>query len=98
MNIVKLNVLHLHLTDSESFAYESKFNPNITKYGSNGEGWYHTVADLNELVDFGRNYSVIIIPEVDSPGHTKALTSPPEYNKLDACFGYDPKDWTKLCL
>jgi len=70
MSIVKMNVLHLHLTDSESFSYVSKFNPNITKHGSYGEGWVHSIADLKEIVDFARNHSVIVIPEIDTPGHT----------------------------
>ena len=34
MKLTKLNILHLHLTDSESFPFFSKSYPNITKNGA----------------------------------------------------------------
>jgi hexosaminidase len=68
MEAVKMNVLHLHLTDDQGFRIESKVYPKLQQKGSNGE--YYTQARLKELISFARDRGIEIVPEFDMPGHT----------------------------
>ena len=70
MAAVKMNVLHLHLTDNEGFRVESKVFPQLHVKGSNGE--YYKQAQIKELVAFAEEREIIIVPEFDMPGHTKS--------------------------
>jgi len=46
MRIVKLNILHLHMTDSESFPFEIEKYPEITHYGSYGKNFIYSLKDI----------------------------------------------------
>jgi len=70
MAAVKMNVLHLHLTDNEGFRVESKVFPQLHIKGSNGD--YYTQAQIKDLVAFAEERGIIIVPEFDMPGHTKS--------------------------
>ena len=67
---VKLNVLHLHLTDNEGFRFESKKYPELQGKGSGGKFYLQT--ELKELVSFGAERGIMIVPEFDIPGHTRS--------------------------
>lgn len=67
---VKMNVLHLHLSDDQSFRVESKKFPELTAKSSHGQ--FYTQAQMKELVAYARDRGVRIIPEFDVPGHTTA--------------------------
>lgn len=68
MAAVKMNVLHLHLSDDEGFRIESKLFPELQKKGSYGE--YFTQAQIKQLIIYARQRGIIIVPEFDMPGHT----------------------------
>jgi len=70
MAAVKMNVLHLHLTDNEGFRVESKTFPKLHSNGSNGD--YYTQAQIRDLISFAEERGIIIVPEFDMPGHTKS--------------------------
>jgi hexosaminidase len=71
MAIVKMNVLHLHLSDDEGFRVESKVYPKLQQLGSNG--FYYTQAQIKELVDYAHDRGIIIVPEFDLPGHSSSI-------------------------
>lgn len=74
---VKMNVLHLHLSDDQSFRIESKKFPQLVNKSSHGQ--YYTRADIKGLVAYAQDRGVRIIPEFDVPGHSTAwLASFPE--------------------
>ncbi|MEP6894400.1 MAG: beta-N-acetylhexosaminidase [Chloroflexota bacterium] len=82
----KMNRLHLHLTDDQGWRIEIKSWPKLTEIGAqtqvngNGGGFY-TQAQYKEIVAYAQSRYVMIIPEIDSPGHTNAaLASYPELN------------------
>jgi hexosaminidase len=68
MAAVKMNVLHLHLSDDEGFRVESKVYPELQKKGSYGE--YFTHAQIKELITYAKRRGIMIVPEFDMPGHT----------------------------
>jgi hexosaminidase len=71
MAIVKLNVLHLHLSDDEGFRVESKVFPLLQEKGSNGD--YYTQDQIKELVKYAHDRGIIIVPEFDLPGHSSSI-------------------------
>lgn len=70
MSMVKMNVLHLHLSDDEGFRVESKLYPQLHEKGANGR--YYTQEQLKKLVKYAANRGIIVIPEFDIPGHTRS--------------------------
>jgi len=70
MERVKLNVLHLHLSDDQGFRVESRRYP---KLQATGDGQFYTQAQVRELVAYAAARGVRIVPEFDVPGHTRAV-------------------------
>ena len=70
MAAVKMNVLHLHLSDNQGFRFESNKHPKLQEDGSDGE--YFTQNQLRDLVDYCRERGIRVVPEFDVPGHTTA--------------------------
>lgn len=68
MAMVKMNVLHLHLSDDQGFRVESKRFPLLQLAGSNG--LYYTQEQIKEIIDFAAERGVRVVPEFDVPGHT----------------------------
>jgi hexosaminidase len=77
MGHFKLNTLHLHLNDNTFGAYalggfrvESRRFPGL----ASKDGFY-TWAQLRALQDFARARGITVLPEFDTPGHSRALTA-----------------------
>ncbi len=65
----KLNVLHLHLTDTEGWRLQSASRP---KLNTTSPGETITWRDLDALAAFAAARGVTIVPEIDLPGHCLA--------------------------
>jgi len=64
----KMNVLHVHLSDSQSFPFESSTSPNLWKGAHSPEERY-TKTDMKELVEYARLRGIRVMVEYDMPGH-----------------------------
>jgi hexosaminidase len=69
MAMTKLNVLHLHAVDSESFPLVIKSRPDFAQLAFSPEERY-TLPELAELANFSAARGVRLVVEVDLPGHT----------------------------
>lgn len=67
MAAVKLNVLHLHLTDDQGFRVESRRFPRLHELGSDGHSF--TQEQLRELIAYAADRGIRVVPEFDMPGH-----------------------------
>src|SRR5260370_42255428 len=67
MAAVKLNTLHLHLSDDEGFRVESKNAPKLQELASDGQ--FYTQDQIRELLSYAREPGVRVVPEFDIPGH-----------------------------
>ena len=67
MALVKLNVLHLHLTDDQGFRIESHSFPRLHELGSDGH--YFTQAEIREIIAYAAERGIRVVPEFDIPGH-----------------------------
>ena len=85
----KINRLHLHLTDDQGWRIEIKAWPQLTEIGGHtqvggGGGGFYTQEQFKEIVEYARSRFVMIIPEIDTPGHTNAaLASYPQLNQSE---------------
>lgn len=71
----KINVFHWHLTDNQGWRLESQVYPQLNAAASytRHAGQYYTIAQAQELVSFAKAHGVMIIPEIDMPGHSEAF-------------------------
>ncbi|MDT0630153.1 beta-N-acetylhexosaminidase [Rubrivirga sp. S365] len=98
MALYKLNRLHLHLSDDQGWRVEIPGRPALTDVGGrtevgDGQGGYYTVADYAEIVRYAAERFVVVVPEIDVPGHTNAaLASLPELT----CDGVAPAPYTGI--
>ena len=72
MGYNKLNVLHLHLSDTASVPFTVKYSPNVTIYGAYDNDQIYSEADLKELQSFAQSFGVMLLPEIDTPSHCAA--------------------------
>lgn len=89
MSCMKLNVLHLHLSDDQGFRLQIDKYPELNKIASrrsgtlikfNGEDFdnnehsgYYTKSDIASIIKFAHTKHIKVIPEIDIPGHTMAI-------------------------
>lgn len=66
----KMNVLHWHLTDDQSFRVESLKYPALHEKGSDGN--YYTQAQIRDVVEYAADRGVRVVPEFDLPGHSRS--------------------------
>jgi hexosaminidase len=73
MGRLKLNVLHLHVSDDQGFRIESLTHPEAVTPP------FLSYADIAVLRRVARRHHVALVPEIDMPGHlTAALRAHPE--------------------
>lgn len=87
----KMNVFHWHLTDDNGWRAEIKSMPDLTlkgawrgpgevllpSYGSGNKryGGFYTQADMKEVVAYASARGISIMPEIEIPGHSRAVTA-----------------------
>ncbi|TDU88982.1 hexosaminidase [Kribbella voronezhensis] len=70
---LKLNYLHLHLNDHQGFRIESTSHPEVVSAD------HLTKAEVRDLIALAAKYKIIVVPEIDAPGHlTQVLNAHPE--------------------
>ena len=105
---LKMNVFHWHLTNDQGWRIEIKKYPKLTEIGSqrsgtvigrnSGEydntpyGGFYTQDELRDMVKYAADLGIIIIPEIDLPGHQlAAITTYPDLG----CTGGPYEVWTQ---
>ncbi len=89
MAAVKMNVLHLHLSDNEGFRVESKRFPKLHEMGS--DGLYYTQEEIRDLVSYARDRGIRVMPEFDIPGHSRSwFVGYPELASTPGTYKIEP--------
>lgn len=75
---LKMNALHLHLSDDQGWRIQLDSRPELTELASStavggDAGGFFTKADYREIVEHAASRHMIVVPEIDMPGHTHAV-------------------------
>lgn len=104
MAMLKLNRLHLHLTDNQGWRIAIDRYPQLVEYSAIGETYnevpygpfYYTKEDIKDLLEYADRHHVEIIPEIEFPGHSLSVLVPfPELSctggpfTSEQVFGYE---------
>lgn len=92
MAMVKLNVLHWHLTDTESFPLQLKSHPEFSEIGAYSQNQIYTSQDIASIVEFAKHRGIMIVPEFDAPAHVGEGW---QFTDVLNCFRAQP--WTEYC-
>ena len=65
----KMNVLHMHLSDAQSFPLEIPELPAFANAAFSRRAVYRT-GDIANLTEYARQRGVLLVPEIDIPAHT----------------------------
>ncbi len=96
MAMVKMNVLHWHLSEDQGFRVESKKFPKLHELGSDGN--YYSQEQIKDVVAYAAERGIRVVPEFDMPGHTTSwfvghpeLASAPGPYEIERKWGvFDP--------
>jgi len=88
LELHKFNVFHLHLTEDQGWRFEVRKYPKLTEVGAwRSETWmrsaaaydgtphggFYTQDQLRVLVAYAAQRGITVVPEIDVPGHVRAL-------------------------
>jgi hypothetical protein len=71
----KINTFHWHLTENQGWRLESKIYPQLNDSSSfeRHHGQFYTIAEAKEISAYCHEHNMLLIPEVDMPGHSAAF-------------------------
>ncbi|NYI07994.1 beta-N-acetylhexosaminidase [Allostreptomyces psammosilenae] len=82
---LKLNQVHLHLSDDQGFRLASDSHPEVVSEQ------HLSKEDVRELVALAERYHVTLVPEIDSPGHLgQVVRAHPDLALVD--YAGDPSE------
>eukprot|EP00298_Acanthocystis_sp_HF-20_P010815 c19063_g1_i1.p1 GENE.c19063_g1_i1~~c19063_g1_i1.p1 ORF type:complete len:682 (+),score=274.47 c19063_g1_i1:51-2096(+) len=94
MSFSKMNVLHLHISDSQTFPIEVKSYPDIAN--GYGDDLYYTHEDVLLMIKKAKYFGVRLVPEFDTPGHARSWHGKTQqYRNITVCDEIEP--WTNFC-
>jgi hexosaminidase len=88
LTLYKVNRFHMHLSDDQGWRIQIDSWPDLTLIGGasevgGGPGGYYTKDDYREIVEYAADRFIMVIPEIDMPGHTDAAET--SYPVLNSC-------------
>lgn len=92
----KINRFHMHLSDDQGWRIAIHTWPNLATHGGStqvggGRGGYYTQAEYSNIVTYAQRRYIMVVPEIDMPGHTHAALA--SYAELN-CNGVAPALYT----
>ena len=73
LSLYKVNAFHWHLTDHPGWRIECRAYPelNAPENHERDKGKFYTYQEIHELIAYAKERGVMIIPEIDMPGHSR---------------------------
>jgi hexosaminidase len=85
----KLNRLHLHAADSQSWPLEIPALPELAEKGAYHKSQVWSCADLEEVQRYGQRRGVEVFVELGMPGHMASI----HHSHPELITGYDKRPW-----
>ncbi|RDA82609.1 hypothetical protein CP532_4453 [Ophiocordyceps camponoti-leonardi (nom. inval.)] len=87
----KMNRLHLHITDSQSWPLEIPALPKLAEKGAYRKGLSYSPSDIAALYEYAIHRGVSIVMEIDMPGHFGVVDL--AYENLIVAYNQKPFQW-----
>lgn len=88
----KMNILHWHVTETQSWPLEIPALPKLAEAGRYAPGLTYSPDDVASVLKYGMARGVQVILEIDMPGHQMAGKAYP-----DVGVAYQAKPWSTYC-
>ncbi|OBZ83220.1 Beta-hexosaminidase 1 [Choanephora cucurbitarum] len=80
MSFNKMNVLHWHATDSQSWPLYFKSHPELSQKGAYSPKETYLPQDVSRIIQFAKEQGIRVMLEIDMPAHTASIVeSHPDY-------------------
>lgn len=89
----KFNVLHIHMTDSQSWPMDIPALPLLSQKGAYQTGLSYSPMDIQRIQTYAIERGINVIIEFDMPGHTTSIG----YGYPDLIAAFDAKPWDTFC-
>ncbi|EPS44058.1 hypothetical protein H072_1971 [Dactylellina haptotyla CBS 200.50] len=89
----KMNRLHLHITDSQSWPLEVKSMPNLANKGAYTKDQIYSVRDVADIYSYAALRGIKVVMEIDMPGHTASIA----YSRPELIANFNHQPWDKFC-
>ncbi|KAK8146007.1 N-acetyl-glucosamine-6-phosphate deacetylase [Beauveria asiatica] len=90
--MTKMNVLHLHMTDTQSWPLEIPALPLLAERHAYSKGLTYSPATIADLHEYGVHRGVQVIVEIDMPGHVGIELAYPGLS-----VAYNERPYTQYC-
>ena len=79
---LKYNIFHFHLTEDVAWRIQIKKYPQLTDavHMTRDKGKFYTIDEINELKTYCEERHILMLPEIDMPGHSKAFERAMDFN------------------
>lgn len=95
----KLNVLHWHATDAQSFPLEMPTVPQLTRYGAYSPKHIYSPTDVKHIIEYAKHRGVRVIIEIDAPSHAgNGWNWGPKYGLGDLAVCVNKQPWRYYCI
>lgn len=88
MSLVKLNVFHWHITDSQSFPVQIPGFEDVANAGAYLPSLIYSAQDVADIISYAGERGIDVMLEIDTPGHTTAIGA--AHPDFIACFDAVP--------
>ncbi|MBQ6328499.1 MAG: beta-N-acetylhexosaminidase [Kiritimatiellae bacterium] len=81
MSRYKFNVFHWHFTDDRGWRIDFPEYPNLARKSdppglcSNEQALFYSKEDVREILAYAKARHITVVPELDFPGHSRAITA-----------------------
>ncbi|KAI7900400.1 glycoside hydrolase superfamily [Cokeromyces recurvatus] len=69
----KMNVLHWHATDSQSWPLYFRSHPELSEKGAYSSKEVYSPSDVKKIISYAESLGVRVILEIDMPAHTASI-------------------------
>lgn len=87
----KLNRLHVHVTDSQSWPLDVPSMPELARMGAYNPRSIYSAADLEAVQQYGQHRGVEVYLEIDMPGHIGSVAE--SHPELIVAYDAQPYYW-----